>query len=317
MARRDRPRHAGRPRARMVGKPEWCPWFDKAEYAIFAAAVEAAARRHGAGDDGLATMSRGFVTLPASAGECTQRGLVNIAATCGQAPMSAWTGLVDRHFASIAAAEEQLAERMNCSLEDARPRLRSRILSADAADADWYVSRHLADDLVEALNLRWPESVTNVSPRDVERWDADVDALFALGRENLAAGPPPKRREIRLRDGRRVLEFSGDSSLTASRLLHLELLLDLPTYGALVVVPNRHLLAVAPIEAAEDLLSAGELLTFARDHVDGPGPLTDSLYWWSGPGSLVRCPAAVQGRELDVTLPEQLRSLPSRGRLST
>lgn len=87
-----------------------------------------------------------------------------------------------------------------------------------------------------------------------------------------------------------------ESIYTATLVRHLEDVLGgLPPGGAVVGVPNRHLILAHPIRdlsVIDAITTLVRLIGKASD--EGPGSVSRRLYWWRG-GSLLDLPYRVEG----------------------
>ncbi|MFD6231195.1 immunity 49 family protein [Streptomyces sp. NPDC060232] len=174
-------------------------------------------------------------------------------------------------------------------------------------------ARVVADELVFAYAFDGPTSVRTLTDGDVERVGAE--ALGQAARSNLMR-EPVTYEEIAL-EGRATLHsVFGDSHFVASKALYLGELArqvtgeSLPSAGALVVVPTRHLLAFHPIADGSVVDALNDLAAYALGaYEDGPGPLSPRVYWWHR-GGLTSLTVVDEGsRTLSLRPPQQLLGL--------
>ncbi|WP_423834300.1 immunity 49 family protein [Streptomyces manipurensis] len=209
--------------------------------------------------------------------------LHNLAHTCRQSPEAQWPELVAAHFANLRGAsrgDESAAALLHGT--------HARLLPVGAIGQELAPSmtyaRVVADGLVYAFALDGPTSVRILTDRDVEL--AGVEELGRAAHANLMR-IPVKHEEVSLGGRARLHSLHGDSPFIASKALFLaEVALQvtgesLPGAGALVIVPNRHLLAFHPITDGSVVDALNGLAEYAlRAYEDGPGELSPRVYWW-------------------------------------
>ncbi|MEU6311480.1 immunity 49 family protein [Streptomyces sp. NPDC047014] len=209
--------------------------------------------------------------------------LHNLAHLCRQHPESRWPELVAAHFASLrqAGRGEESAEEL---LRGVHSRLLPIGTFTPEIAASMTYARVVADGLVFAFALDAPTSVRILTDHDVER--AGLDELGRAAHANLLA-VPVKHEEVSVAGRARLHSLHGDSPFIASKALFLaQVALEvtgesLPSAGALVIVPNRHLLAFHPITDGSVVDALNGLAEYAlRAYEDGPGELSPRVYWW-------------------------------------
>lgn len=103
----------------------------------------------------------------------------------------------------------------------------------------------------------------------------------------------------------------GDSLFVASRLLDLEHFVGpLPTSGALVAVPHRHMLVTHRIETLQVVEVLNQLIQVAHGmYREGPGSIVPHVYWWRDGEPLLMIPATVDDSSINVRPPEEFVGL--------
>ncbi|WEO94272.2 immunity 49 family protein [Streptomyces sp. FXJ1.172] len=209
--------------------------------------------------------------------------LANLAYACRDVPQERWPDLVAAHFARL-----REASRGGESAEELLQGVHARLLPAGSltpqlAEAMRY-ARVVADGLVFAYALDGPTSVRILTDDDVER--AGLENLGRAAYANLMR-VPVKHDEVPAEQRARMHSLYGDSPFVASKALFLSEVArqvtgePLPDAGALVVVPNRHLLAYHPITDGSVVDAVNDLASYALGaHEDGPGALSPRVYWW-------------------------------------
>ncbi|MER6386803.1 immunity 49 family protein [Streptomyces sp. NPDC001127] len=209
--------------------------------------------------------------------------LTDLAYACRDVPEEHWPDLVAAHFARL-----QQASRGGESAEDLLRDVHARLLPADLltpelAEAMRY-ARLVADGLVFAYALDGPTSVRILTDEDVER--AGLENLGQAAHANLMR-VPVEHEEVSIAGRARLHSLYGDSPFIASKALFLSEVArqttgePLPDAGALVVVPNRNLLAYHPIADGSVVDALNGLASYALGtYEDGPGALSPRVYWW-------------------------------------
>jgi hypothetical protein len=201
-------------------------------------------------------------------------------------PRDDWPALVSDHVTTIVTAIEEPLDLSDFDL--AQHLLRTRIYPADD-DNGYLAARPFAPGLIEVVVVDTPTSVRTVGTDQMRGWPVSGDALFMLGRANVRADGPLRVEEQELA-GVRMAVLHGWTSYAATHLAWLEEYLPIGPYGALVIAPNRGLLAAHPIQPVGGgpraryraaAAAARELHVQAyQAYEDGPGSLSPYLYWW-------------------------------------
>lgn len=209
--------------------------------------------------------------------------LTNLAYACREVREERWPELVAAHFSRLEQASTggETAEEL---LRD----VHARLLPVDALGpelaAAMRYARVVAEGLVFAYALDGPTSVRILTDADVER--AGLENLGQAAYANLLR--VPVEHEAVPAGGRaRLHSLYGDSPFVASKALFLSAAVrqvtgaPLPDAGALVAVPNRHLLAYHPITDGSVVDAVNALADLASAaYEDGPGALSPRVYWW-------------------------------------
>ncbi len=251
-------------------------------------------------------------------------GLQNIAQTCSQADRDQWHDLIRSHFDCIfAAGDEQNALRIDMSdFAKVRDSIRARLYPAELQEQSVEtVHRPGPEGTLEVIVVDLPKSVRTVSRSEAASWGVNRDALFDLGRRNLAERTLVALHTVETRAGIELLALMGDTFYAASHALILgrHLPENLP-HGALVSIPRRDVLLVHPIRniGAADAISS-MLQATIHWHAEGPGSLSPLLYWYVA-GEFVTLDYTLTGNTLDFTPPDAfldtLQMLSDRASLS-
>jgi hypothetical protein len=282
--------------------PDWASFMKAEEYQAFEAAVRADFERRGQvvriADDGA------FV----GEGEAERAyGLFNLAQVCHQLERSDWPRAIREHFDNIAEAESA-TERIK-DFAYARDLLKIRVYRLSdvppEAAANW-IHRALSPELVAVLAADLPTTVSTISKDIAEGWNIPIDELFSIATEHMAAEMPGyERGSVPIPGGASLLTLSGDTFFVASQIVRFADFAGTPANGALVSLPNRHLLVWHPIETAAATVQAVQamLQVGANAFQEGPGSLTPDLYWWHR-GALTLLPSSVDRKGVQFFPPD-------------
>lgn len=237
--------------------------------------------------------------------------LRNVKALCAASPPDRWEEIVGEHLAGLASA--LLSRRGLADLRRVQPLLRSRLYDEGALLLADVAARPLAPGIVEALVVAEGGAIATVPRPVAEGWDVPLDLLY-----------PPARAAVR-REGRlptRQVDVGGPvltavesgSFFTTTHLFWLDSYLDLPADGAVVAVPNRHLVLAHPLRdaTAVDAVHA-MIVNTTQFYEQGPGGVSPHVYWWRS-GALHLLPALVDAARVSFHPPPEfaavLRRLP-------
>lgn len=251
-------------------------------------------------------------------------GLQNIAQACSQADRDQWHDLIHSHFDCIfAASDDQNALRIDVSdFDKVRDNVRARLYPLELEQQSVEtVHRDGPEGTLEVIVVDLPKSVRTVSRSEAAEWGMSRDALFELGRRNLAERTSVQMHTVEIQAGIELLAFMGDAYYAASHALILDQHVpgDLP-HGALVGIPRRDVLLVHPIRniGAADAISS-MLQAILHWHAEGPGSLSPLLYWYRA-GEFITLTYTIEDNALDFTPPleflDMLKMLSERASFS-
>ncbi|MDB5113246.1 MAG: hypothetical protein JWL78_316 [Chloroflexi bacterium] len=233
-------------------------------------------------------------------------GLDNLAQVCAQHPSGDWADLVRAHFDSMPLRELPLP----ADFANARGMLRVRLYGSDTNLGE-ALRRPLTDSVAVVLVLDYPRAIQSVSSETLQGWGVSEDEAFSAAAEGTWGEPAPQREQVGDPDDSGFTVLHGESFYTASHVLHLPTLMpDLPPAGALLAIPNRHLVGVHLLRTASGALGAvGALIPFAADfHQRGPGAISPGLLWWRD-GGFVDLPVVRRTDRAELHPPEEFTAL--------
>lgn len=232
-------------------------------------------------------------------------GLDNLAQLCLQEAPSRWADVVRGHFDHLPLG----VPAMPASFDVIRDSLRVRLYPAEIQMGN-AVRRYLTPKLTAIVVIDAPASVQGLSTLDLKRWQVTEDEAYSVALERTLLEPMPAREVVG--DSRRngFTVFHGEGFYTASHVLRLPSLLDhLPSAGAIVAIPNRHMFAVHPLRTvAAATVAVGGMLRFAADwHQRGPGSVVPDLLWWRDSG-FADLPATLAADHVEFRPPDEFVS---------
>jgi hypothetical protein len=288
--------------------PEWASFMRLDEYEEFIAAVEAE------------LVGRGYtVSFTGDGGVDAQGGanpgmygLFNLGQVCHANPRADWPGLIRSHFAHLEASAQ--AHDGPIDLETARPllRLRAYRLSDNRPEVfERMIRVPLAEDLVMALAIDLPTTVRTTTQDDIDHWALPLDELVAIAASNMADEMRTyERQTIPTKAGSTIEASVGDTFFVSSQAYRFGDFVGDAPFGALIALPNRHLLLWHVIRDARATLDAVQAMVGIADgaYREGPGSLTPELYWWRD-ATWTRIPATVSKKGMDIAPPDAFVAL--------
>ncbi len=238
---------------------------------------------------GVETVPDGHGALVAMDGR--RYGLTDLSMTVAPEPTSRWPGLVDRHVTGLMTSSRQTGP---VSLDEVRTQLYPRLRWAEDLPhpVPSYAPRPLPG-VAELAAVDYPSHVSELlSDETVERiggWPVAREVAMA----NLRALPAMHRDTIRADDARSdsdVHVLTTDDFFGPSRVLVLAETLagigiERPSYGVLVAVPNRHLLALHPLAGPGVVAALQVLARISTGEHEKPGAVSRHVYYVPATGA--------------------------------
>jgi hypothetical protein len=198
-------------------------------------------------------------------------------------------------------------QRIPGTFAQAGPGLRLQLdPGGSAAPGAETVRWRLADGLDAVLVYALLDGALAVQPREAAAWRQPTDRLWWTASENVRAESNVRRGQARTEGGKELTVLEGEYEYTATNVLWLDRLVSLdPARGAMVGVPNRHLVLACPIHDPS-FLGMVEVLARTIDHFHraGPGSVSPHLYWWRG-GHLTYLPLRGSGGSVIFEPPDE------------
>lgn len=227
--------------------------------------------------------------------ESHRLGLSNIAYRVADSPRSEWPEIVDGFVDVMLTVNEG----PSAPIDPDAVYLVLRPVGEFPVDTD--TVREYLPGMYLLPAVDFPAHVQNYTGFDSLPWDpAETEAR---GRRNLAELPAPTVRLVMLlddddptNDAAVYYEFRSDDFFGAARVIVLDELLrrtlseEVPEYGALIALPNRHTLLVHLLHDAPAALMALRAMAQAavEEYGDSPGPLAPHVWYLDRFGDAVR-----------------------------
>lgn len=283
----------------------WRPIMTAEKFLAFEKAVSAYFGSRGqsvewSADKGMATATSG-----------AQMGMGNLAQVCAQTPQADWEKVISEHFSRLETAVAQANADEFVPWEEVRSRLTIRLMANEAVPEHFRgntVWRRDLQGVVTMLAIDYPETVATVSRASAVEWGVPDEQLFAQAMENLATTYRVDAPVVKELANGPLFLFSDDHFFAASHVL---LLSGMPQcvgpFGAIVAIPTRHLMICCPVNNFEIVKDIGVLLNIAhKAETDGPGSITDQLYFYRDGAFAVIHSEAGEDRQLRLTPPPEL-----------
>lgn len=174
------------------------------------------------------------------------------------------------------------------SWEDLKLRLRTRLSGRVSLQGDGALTKPLAEDLMQTLNVDFPDSVVTLTDSSsLEKLGVDFDHAMHVALLNTAAELSQAHIEVQHIEGH-VWALSSESFFTTGLVILLDealpvLLerdLDL-SEGLLIGAPNRHVVLIGFLDAPLALVEGVKTMITVADRLlqSQPGGISTSVYY--------------------------------------
>ncbi len=231
-----------------------------------------------------------------------QYGITNLAQVCALAPRPQWEQIINGHFEGVRQAESEgsAIEQQQLDFNAVCDRIKLRLYPSTWQDFEGALHRSVAPGLEGTLVFDLPHSLRSVAPALPAAWGIAEERLFELGLQNVAADGLLQPQPLKLPNNGAALAFASEQFFTSTHLLLLERYVpaEQHPHGAVVAVPNRHLLLLHPLTSLRLLVNTipGLVALVINAYNRGPGSLSRNLFWFHG-GHLRLLPVSEQEGE--------------------
>ncbi|HSN96888.1 MAG TPA: hypothetical protein VLS89_01275 [Candidatus Nanopelagicales bacterium] len=231
-------------------------------------------------------LQRGLLTLQQRGGALGQAPLQGLARLCRARGRAAWAETIREFFALLRRVHRDPARLLEPleRYEDARGRIKIRLHGGAYLahpDAQRLVMRRVTDGIAGLLVCDLGFANVAVPAEMARSWRRSKDEVWAAAVENVRA-EGRLHESLGMEAGVPVDLLASESHYAASHLLFFGDYVPRDAgYGALVGVPNRHML-VRHVIRGRDVFSAVHLMAqVIHDwYVEGPGQVAKDVYWW-------------------------------------
>ena len=220
-------------------------------------------------------------------------GLQNLAQICRGRPREAWAEAIRHHFdVALDVKDGTTAEELAKDWTLAREKVKLRLYREEnLPPAVPLVTWHVAEGLVAVLAFDLPDTVISVRAADRATWVVDDEELYETALDNVRNEGLLDANKIEVGDATSVVVLEGGRTFfAASHALFLEDYLMNESllgsggfqgeYGAVIAIPQRHVVIYHPIDDLRVLGAIQSMLvTAANMFAEGPGSISPELYW--------------------------------------
>ncbi|MDU1890755.1 MAG: hypothetical protein E6767_08695 [Dysgonomonas sp.] len=283
-----------------ISVPDWATFMTPKEYSIFIKATEEYFNKL---NIGYSIENEGVVLVSENDFGFGQLGLHNIAQICKQNDIKDYKAIVKDHFDAMVRIHKfnKEFEETVSNFEKIEKYIAVRLYNMEYGanlEGDNIIVRDFAEGIIAMLVFDLPESVVNIKPEQVTPWNKTIDELFELGNENIRKNYPIDLSEHKV--GEHMIWFAEADHFFASNFAF-----DIKNYpqvvgsqGSLVSIPNRHTVIIYPIRNLDVIGVLNNMLYLtSRMHEDGPGSITDRLYWYND-GKFTNLPHKMENEKL-------------------
>lgn len=293
--------------------PTWAGFFEKTEYLNFLEELDLYFKLRGLNYE----VESGVVTVSEREEELGKLGLTNIAQICKQHKIEEYGELITVHLDGMLGKRESDKKLMEHAddFRIIRDYVAIRLHNIDSVSIigrENLIGFPVAGDIFAMLVFDLPESIVNVQRKHTEAWDKTDEELIELGIHNARERNPVE--VVRHEFGGNPIYF-----VSAEHFFSGNFIFDLPEHpeligwhGTLVGIPNRHTTLFFPINDIGVLDGLNRLLpTVYGMHQEGPGSLSDKLFWYHE-GEYLDLPYEVANGQLSFSPPATFVELLNR-----
>lgn len=265
-----------------ISVPDWASFFTPEEYSTFMKAADDYFRKLNIEYN----IHDGVISVGDNNFGFKELGLQNVAQMCKQNDIKNYEAVVIDHFDTMIRIHQfnQEFDDIVSDFEKVEQYIGVRLYDTGYAahlEGENLIAKDFADGIINVLVFDLPESVMNIKPKQTKPWGKTIDELFEIGKKNIKEKYPVNLSEEKV--GEHLIWFAEANHFFASGFA-----LDIADYpqivgdkGSLVSIPNRHTVIIYPIRNLDVLGALNNVLYLtSRMYQDGPGSITDKLYWY-------------------------------------
>lgn len=274
--------------------PGWASFLEPEEWAVFVATLATDLARRGLrydidGDTGALRFA-----LPPGTRVPNVLGLQSIAQVCHARPRRAWAEAIAHHFdVALESRDGETADALAGDWSRAKEVVKLRLYEEDDVPGVPIVSWRVAERLVAVLSFDLPDTVISVRRDDRARWDVADRDLFDVALANVKRAGRLQGGDVDIGGGTRLHVLEGPHEFFAAThaLLLGDYLREATPNGAVVAIPNRHVVLYHPLVDQRAVRAIHRMIASAgRMYTEGPGSISADLYWWRPPADAAQEP---------------------------
>lgn len=262
--------------------PNWAYFFDEKEYNEFTKALH----HYFSSKNIEYVIENGVLTTNDKSFGYENLGLTNVAQVCKQNESKHYREIVNDHFESMIRTlqfEKEFNEIVH-DFEQVEFYIGVRIYPDEHIShvgEHNVLSKKLAGDLSATLVFDLPDTIMNIKPEQVEKWNKSPEELFILGVSNIKE---KYRVEIseQIYDDLKIWFIDSPHFFTTNIVFDFENHSELiGSHGSLIGLPHRHAAIIYPIENLEVVQAINMLIPaiFGMNE-EGPGSVSNNLFWY-------------------------------------
>jgi hypothetical protein len=279
--------------------PAWASFFDQQEYALFISELDKYFKSKNIGYQ----MDDGVIVATGGAFDGQSLGLNNIAQICKQRGKKEYATAIAGHFDSMQRdkAFRQEFDRMVANFEEVKQYIGVRLYANDYVahiGKENTIGKDLAADIYAMLVFDLPDTISNVQPDQSKVWGKTLDELLEIGVQNIKANYDFPIKSFSM--GEYNIQFVESDHFFAPNIVF-----DLEKHpgllgiqGCLIGLPHRHAAIIYPINNLEVVKAINGMIPMVHGmHNEGPGSLSNNLYWYND-GAFTKMPYQIEGGRL-------------------
>lgn len=287
-----------------INIPEWASFFTSNEYSVFIEAIRSYFDRLNL----QYTIEDGVVSVEENYFGFNELGLQNLSQMCKQNDIKDYEAVVKDHFETMVRIHkfDKEFEEIVSDFEKIEKYIGVRLYDVEYAanlQKENMIVQHFTEGVLAVLVFDLPESVMNIKPEQIEPWGKTSDELYEIGKQNIKQNYVVNLFEEKVGDNK-FWFAEADHFYATNFVMNIQ---DFPQVigrkGSLVSIPNRHIALIYPIQNLEVVGALNNMLYLtSRMYEDGPGSITDRLYWYND-GIFIDIPHRIEDEKLAITPP--------------
>lgn len=285
--------------------PGWANFFKPNEYTAFLAALDSYFKSkkmdYDLGDE--------VVTIKNNKALSGSLGLSNVSRACKQQKLKKYNKIVTDYFDALlqAATTQKKFIKTAEEFESVKANIAVRLYHKNyikQTGEHLVLTKPVCGDIVAMLVFDMPDSIINVQPHFLKKWNKSFEEIFRLGLENVANKIKYQPKQIQV--GEIIIH-----QVTATHFFSPNIIFQfenypelLGKYGTLFTIPNRHTVLFHPINNRSMVMATKVLIQAGLNaHREGPGAISSNLFWLYNNG-ITHIPFDVDAKNITLNPPE-------------